>query len=140
MTCPSISSADFATTEEREEQRFLRGLKGVLRTEVVELMDRDGLTQQQVADQVGYDPGQLSRLLSPDRHGTTSSMFRVLFRLGKRWRFGAVPVPQPGGNRAPAQAKARITPVPAGDAGVRDVFVARAGASSVRLAQMAISG
>ena len=117
MTYQTISSADYLDREEREEQRFLRAMKGVLRDEIARLQDDQGLTQFEIADRLGYDPGQLSKILSPDRHNSTSSIFRVLFRLGKRWTFGAVSLPGSNGNQqgqiSGARPEIKIDPAPA---------------------------
>jgi transcriptional regulator with XRE-family HTH domain len=99
MTYRSTSSADFFGFEDREEMRFLRALKGVLRTQVAAVQDADGLTQEQIAERIGIAPAQLSRVLSSDRHNSTSTLFRVMHSLGQRWTFGSVPLPTNVGNR-----------------------------------------
>lgn len=73
--------------------RFLRALKGTLREAVAVAQDQEGITQEQFAERLGFDPAQLSRLLSTDRHNTTKSLFRAMYRLRRRWTFGSVPLP-----------------------------------------------
>jgi transcriptional regulator with XRE-family HTH domain len=99
-----ISDADFFTLEEREEMRFLTEVKGALREAAADIQESEQLTQEQLAQRSGYDAGQFSKILNADRHNSTSSLFRVMFRLGRRWTFGSVPLPEKAQNR-PAQAE-----------------------------------
>lgn len=110
MTYQPISSANFSSREEREEHRFLRNMKNVLRAEVVRLQETEGLSQLQIAERLKCDPAQLSRILSPDRHNSTNSIFRTLFRLGRRWVFDSVPLPMDTGNLQPQIFPTKLTP------------------------------
>jgi len=101
MTYRSTSSAEFFSQEEREEMRFLRALKGRLREDVAETLQREDISQEQLAGRLGFAPAQFSRLLSVDRHNTTVSLFRAMFGLGRRWTFASVPLAAVGsGNRS----------------------------------------
>lgn len=90
MTYRSISSSDLFSREQREEMRFLRAIKGVLREEITRRMELEGLTQEQLAVRAGMDPAQMSRVLSPDAHVSTRTLFRIAYALDRRWAFELV--------------------------------------------------
>jgi transcriptional regulator with XRE-family HTH domain len=93
MTMPAfISALDFLSPEEIRETSFLKSLKMVLREHVHERMTAKGLTQNQVAKDLGWEPASFSRALNPDRHINTKSMFLILDRLGYEWRFDCVAI------------------------------------------------
>ena len=98
MTSHSFSAARYVDQEAREEMRFLREIKAVARQDVADAMSRDKLNQEQLASRLGMDAAQLSRLLSPERHNTTKSLFNLLLRLGKRWQFSSSDIPGRGHN------------------------------------------
>lgn len=93
MTMPAfISALDFLSPEEIREANFLESLKMALREHVQERMKAKGLTQNQVAKDLGWEPASFSRALNPDRHINTRSMFLILDKLGYEWRFGSVAI------------------------------------------------
>lgn len=110
-TFRSISAGSSLSPEEAEEARFLRELKGALRQAVAERAEREGMNQAQIADAVGMDAAQFSRALSPDCHVSTRTLFRIAFRLRKRWGFRLDVMVDPGQRRPAAQPPAHAVRV-----------------------------
>lgn len=93
MTMPAfISALDFLSPKEIREGSFLENLKMALREHVHERMNAKGLTQNQVARDLGWDPASFSRALNPDRHINSKSMFLIMDGLGYEWKFGSVAI------------------------------------------------
>lgn len=93
-----FSADQFLDPEKSEEARFLRRLKHVLREAAGEIIETTSITHDQLASKLEIDAAHLSRILNPDRHNTTKSIFKILYKLGKRWHFEATPIPGIGGN------------------------------------------
>jgi transcriptional regulator with XRE-family HTH domain len=87
MNSGRFSAEGHFDREGREEMRFLRDLKGVLREEISRRAAAGDFTQAQLAADIGMDPGQLSRALSPDWHVNSRTLFRIAYALDRRWVF-----------------------------------------------------
>ena len=79
--------------------RFLNALKGELREVAALIQEKESLTQEQMAERLGYDAGQFSKILNADRHNSTGTIFRALFRMGHRWVLSSKPLPTKLGNQ-----------------------------------------
>ncbi|MBS1050493.1 hypothetical protein [Gluconobacter japonicus] len=90
MMRPSISASNNLDDEEDKEIDFLSDLKLEMRNWVLIKMDAERLGQNEVAEALGYDPGALSRILNPDRHINSRTMFQIMHRMGREWRFSSV--------------------------------------------------
>ncbi|AQT06570.1 hypothetical protein [Acetobacter persici] len=87
-----VSARDFLSANEIREIEFLSGLKNVIRSAVLAVMDHDQITAEQIAEKLGYGIERLSEILNPDLHISSFDLFYVMDRLSLVWVFSSRPM------------------------------------------------